>query len=120
VITWVRLAAARVPVEASLPMIANPVLFLAGLRLVVVMAMAGREWAPGRRPDGPGRKAAAGGERRLRERRGPGRTREGRDQRRLHDRMTADMVEDFHDLVAGQLPRARGRALGGVGIDRTG
>ena len=39
VITWVRLSAARVPVDASLPMIANQVLFLAGLRLVVVMAI---------------------------------------------------------------------------------
>jgi hypothetical protein len=39
VITWVRLAAARLPVDASLPMIDNQVLFLAGLRLVVVMAI---------------------------------------------------------------------------------
>ncbi len=39
VITWVRLAAARLPVDASLPMIGNKVLFLAGLRLVVVMAI---------------------------------------------------------------------------------
>ena len=38
-ITWVRLAAARVPVEASLPMIDNQVVFLAGLRLVVIMAI---------------------------------------------------------------------------------
>jgi len=39
VITWVRFSAARLPVDASLPMIANQVLFLAGLRLVVVMAI---------------------------------------------------------------------------------
>jgi hypothetical protein len=39
VITWVRLSAARLPVDASLPMIDNQVLFLAGLRLVVVMAI---------------------------------------------------------------------------------
>jgi hypothetical protein len=39
VITWVRLSAARVPVDASLPMIDNQILFLAGLRLVVVMAI---------------------------------------------------------------------------------
>jgi len=39
VITWVRLSAARVPVDASLPMVANQVVFLAGLRLVVVMAI---------------------------------------------------------------------------------
>jgi hypothetical protein len=39
VITWVRLAAARVPVDASLPMIDKQVVFLAGLRLVVVMAI---------------------------------------------------------------------------------
>jgi hypothetical protein len=38
-ITWVRLAAARLPVDASLPMIDNKVLFVAGLRLVVVMAI---------------------------------------------------------------------------------
>src|ERR1700710_1749154 len=38
-ITWVRLAAARLPVDASLPMIDNQVLFVAGLRLVVVMAI---------------------------------------------------------------------------------
>jgi hypothetical protein len=38
-ITWVRLGAARVPVDASLPMIDNQVVFLAGLRLVVVMAI---------------------------------------------------------------------------------
>jgi hypothetical protein len=39
VITWVRLSAARLPVDASLPMIDNQVLLLAGLRLVVVMAI---------------------------------------------------------------------------------
>ena len=39
VITWVRLSAARVPVDASLPIIGNQVVFLAGLRLVVVMAI---------------------------------------------------------------------------------
>jgi Vacuolar protein sorting-associated protein 62 len=39
VITWARLSAASLPVDASLPMIANQVLFLAGLRLVVVMAI---------------------------------------------------------------------------------
>jgi hypothetical protein len=38
-ITWVRLSAARLPVDASLPMIDNKVVFLAGLRLVVVMAI---------------------------------------------------------------------------------
>ena len=39
VITWVRLAAARVPVDAALPVIDHNVVFLAGLRLVVVMAI---------------------------------------------------------------------------------
>jgi hypothetical protein len=39
VISWVRLAAARVPVDASLPTLDNQVVFLAGLRLVVVMAI---------------------------------------------------------------------------------
>jgi hypothetical protein len=39
VITWVRLSAARLPVDASLPMINNQVLFLTGLRLVAVMAI---------------------------------------------------------------------------------
>ncbi len=39
VISWVRLSAARVPVDASLPMLDNQVVFLAGLRLVVVMAI---------------------------------------------------------------------------------
>ena len=39
VITWVRLAAARLPVDASLPYIDNKVLLVAGLRLVVVMAI---------------------------------------------------------------------------------
>jgi Vacuolar protein sorting-associated protein 62 len=38
-ISWVRLAAGRLPVDASLPMIDNKVLFVAGLRLVVVMAI---------------------------------------------------------------------------------
>jgi hypothetical protein len=38
-ITWVRLAAAQLPVDASLPMIDNKVLFVAGLRLVVVMGI---------------------------------------------------------------------------------
>jgi hypothetical protein len=40
VITWVRLSAADLPVDASLPMISHQLLFLAGLRLVVVMAIA--------------------------------------------------------------------------------
>jgi Vacuolar protein sorting-associated protein 62 len=40
VITWVRLLAAHVPVDAALPATANQVVFLAGLRLVVVMAIA--------------------------------------------------------------------------------
>ena len=39
VITWVRLSAAHLPVDASLPVTANQVVFLAGLRLVVVMAI---------------------------------------------------------------------------------
>jgi hypothetical protein len=39
VISWVRLGAARIPVDASLPMLDNQVVFLAGLRLVVVMAI---------------------------------------------------------------------------------
>ncbi|MBV9002485.1 MAG: hypothetical protein JO304_25750 [Solirubrobacterales bacterium] len=39
VITWVRLAAARVPVDASLPVINHAVVFLAGLRLVIAMAV---------------------------------------------------------------------------------
>jgi hypothetical protein len=39
VVTWVRLSAARLPVDASLPMINNQVLVLTGLRLVVVMAI---------------------------------------------------------------------------------
>jgi hypothetical protein len=39
VISWVRLSAARVPIDASLPMLDNQVVFLAGLRLVVVMAI---------------------------------------------------------------------------------
>jgi hypothetical protein len=39
VISWVRLTAARVPVDASLPMLDKQVVFLAGLRLVVVMAI---------------------------------------------------------------------------------
>jgi hypothetical protein len=38
-ITRVRFSAAHLPVAASLPMIANQTLFLAGLRLVVVMAI---------------------------------------------------------------------------------
>ena len=40
VISLVRLDAARVPVDASLPMLDHQVVFLAGLRLVVVMAIA--------------------------------------------------------------------------------
>ncbi|HET6869837.1 MAG TPA: hypothetical protein VFH80_28240, partial [Solirubrobacteraceae bacterium] len=40
VISWVRLSAARVPVDASLPVLDHQVVFLAGLRLVVVMAIA--------------------------------------------------------------------------------
>ena len=39
VITWVRLAAARVPIDASLPAIDHNVVFLAGLHLVIVMAI---------------------------------------------------------------------------------
>ncbi len=39
VISWVRLTAARVPVDASLPMLSGQVVFLAGLRLVVIMAI---------------------------------------------------------------------------------
>jgi Vacuolar protein sorting-associated protein 62 len=39
VISWVRLTAARIPVDASLPMLDHQVVFLAGLRLVVVMAI---------------------------------------------------------------------------------
>jgi hypothetical protein len=39
VISWVRLTAARVPIDASLPMLDHQVVFLAGLRLVVVMAI---------------------------------------------------------------------------------
>jgi hypothetical protein len=39
VISWVRLSAARIPVDASLPMLNHQVVFLAGLRLVVVMAI---------------------------------------------------------------------------------
>jgi hypothetical protein len=39
VISWVRLIAARIPVDASLPMLDHQVVFLAGLRLVVVMAI---------------------------------------------------------------------------------
>src|ERR1700749_3759463 len=39
VITGVRLAAAPLPVDPSLPYIDNKVLFVAGLRLVVVMAI---------------------------------------------------------------------------------
>jgi hypothetical protein len=39
VISWVRLSAARIPVDASLPMLDHQVVFLAGLRLVVVMAI---------------------------------------------------------------------------------
>jgi len=38
-VTWVRLSAAGVPVRASLPMIPNQVLFVAGLRVIVVMAI---------------------------------------------------------------------------------
>lgn len=38
-ISWVRLRAARVPVSASLPMLSHWTIFLAGLRLVVVMAI---------------------------------------------------------------------------------
>jgi hypothetical protein len=37
VVTWVRLAAARVPVDASLPTIDNKVVLAAGVRVVVVM-----------------------------------------------------------------------------------
>jgi hypothetical protein len=36
-VTWVRLAAARLPVDASLPMIDDKVVFAAGVRVVVVM-----------------------------------------------------------------------------------
>ncbi len=36
-VTWVRLAAARLPVDASLPIIDNKVVFAAGVRVVVVM-----------------------------------------------------------------------------------
>ncbi len=39
VISWVRLLAARVPVDASLPVLDHQVVFLAGLRLVIVMAI---------------------------------------------------------------------------------
>jgi hypothetical protein len=39
VVSWIRLTAARVPVDASLPMLDKQVVFLAGLRLVVVMAI---------------------------------------------------------------------------------
>ncbi|HSC04980.1 MAG TPA: hypothetical protein VLC49_16735 [Solirubrobacteraceae bacterium] len=39
VISWARLGAARVPVDASLPMLDHQVVFLAGLRLVVAMAI---------------------------------------------------------------------------------
>src|SRR6516225_8437069 len=39
VISWIRLTAARVPVDASLPMLDKQVVFLAGLHLVVVMAI---------------------------------------------------------------------------------
>jgi hypothetical protein len=39
VITWIRLTAARVPVDASLPVINHNVVFLSGLRLVIVMAI---------------------------------------------------------------------------------
>jgi hypothetical protein len=39
VITWVRLSAARAPVDASLPVINHNVVFLSGLRLVVVMVI---------------------------------------------------------------------------------
>ena len=39
VISWARLSAARLPVEASLPVINQNVVFLAGLRLVIVMAI---------------------------------------------------------------------------------
>lgn len=39
VISWVRLAAARVPVDALLPAIDHNVVFLAGLHLVIVMAI---------------------------------------------------------------------------------
>ena len=37
VVTWVRLSAARLPVDASLPMIDNKVVLAAGVRVVVVM-----------------------------------------------------------------------------------
>ena len=39
VITWIRLTAARVPVDASLPVIDHNVVFLSGLRLVIVMVI---------------------------------------------------------------------------------
>src|SRR5438445_3674323 len=38
-VTWIRLAAARLPVDASLPMIRDKVLFASGLRMVVVIAV---------------------------------------------------------------------------------
>jgi hypothetical protein len=38
-VTWVRLAAARLPIEASLPMIQDRLVFAAGLRTVVLMAV---------------------------------------------------------------------------------
>jgi hypothetical protein len=37
VVTWVRLAAARLPIDASLPIIDDKVVFAAGVRVVVVM-----------------------------------------------------------------------------------
>lgn len=39
VISWVRLLAARVPVDTALPALNHQVVFLAGLRLVIVMAI---------------------------------------------------------------------------------
>jgi hypothetical protein len=39
-VTWVRLAAARLPVDSSLPMIDNKVIFATGVRAVLVMAIA--------------------------------------------------------------------------------
>jgi hypothetical protein len=39
IITWIRLTAARVPVDASLPVINHNVVFLSGLRLVIVMVI---------------------------------------------------------------------------------
>ena len=39
-VTWVRLAAARLPVDAALPVIDDKVVFAAGLRTVLLMAVA--------------------------------------------------------------------------------